>query len=181
MDKNKKILLISAIIVLILIVTVILIVTLSNPKEDLVAKDDKYNQEVYVDVALPDILGDDNVQIDEFGKKTNMSELLKVDKTWMDLVFSDFNVYSLRAGISTIEFDITNPTTYLYESGKFQLQLLGENSEVLSVIDFDEVRMLTGAVYHVIVSITGDITNLKDIKIDDINYTMKVEGGNNEK
>ena len=177
MDKKKKILLIFAtIILLVIIAAIILIITLSGGKQGVVEKDDKYNQEVYVDVTLPDILGENNVEIDEFGKKTNISELINSDKNWMDLIFSEFNVYSVRTGISTIEFDITNPTTYLYESGKFQLQLLGENLEVLSVIDFDELTMLTGAVYHV----TGDITNLKDIKVDDIKYTMKIKGGNDE-
>ena len=171
MDKKKKILLICAIIALIviLIVSIVLIVTLSGRNQEVVVKDDRYNQEVYFDVTLPDITGENNVQIDEFGKKTNISQLLDADKNWMDLIFSDFNVYSLRTGISTIEFHITNPTTYLYESGKFQLQLLGENLEVLSVIDFDELTMLTGAVHHVTVNITGDITNLKDIKVDEGN------------
>ncbi len=175
MNNKKTILIIALIVFVILIIgTIIAFIVLPKDEQKVDNSNSLYNQELYIDATLPSISGSENVTRDEFLKKTNVSELLKNDKVWMELTFTNFNVYSLRDSISTIEFDIVNNTNYLIESSKFQFQILGENLQILSLINFDEVVMPQNATCHVTVNVTGDVTNLKDIKVDDINYTMKV-------
>lgn len=178
MDKKNKIILIVIIVIIALILLIggIYFVTVLVTRNNIqTTGEDLYNKTLYVSATLPDIFGNENVSKDEFGKKTNISEDVKKDKKWMNLDFTDFNVYSMNSKTSVISFKISNNNNMIIESSKFQFQLKDNSGNIVSIIDFDEVVLPSTGVIDVTVDITGDITNVKDIVIDDINYTMTLQ------
>ena len=108
--RNRNIIIISvAIIILILSITGICLVTSLLTKNTVKQnKEDLYNKTLYVSATLPNISGKENVSIDEFGKKTNVSEEIKNEKKWMNLDFTDFNIYSMNSKTSVISFKISS-------------------------------------------------------------------------
>lgn len=123
--KSRNILIISiAIIVILLLITGIYLVTSLLTKNSIQTdNEDLYTKTLYVSATLPNIQGSENVSKDEFGKKTNISEEVKKDKKWMNLDFTDFNVYSMNSKTSVISFNISNNNNMIIESNKFQFQL----------------------------------------------------------
>ena len=92
----------------------------------------------------------------------------------MNLDFTNFDVYSMNSKTSVITFKITNNNYMLIETGKFQLQLKDNTGNIVSLIDFDEISIPSSAQIDVTVDVTGDITNVKDIVIDEITYKMNL-------
>lgn len=178
MDKkyrNIAIIAFSVIIVLLLIIIISLCVSIIGKNKASTKNEDIYNKKIYASAKLPDISGTENFVLDEFGKKTNISDSLKETKRWMNLQFTDFVVYSVNSKNSVILFTINNNNNMIIETGKFQLQLKDDSDKVVSIIDFDEVVLPSGGKIDVTVDVDGDITNVKNIVVDDINYKMNLQ------
>lgn len=175
MKDNKKIILIVIIVVvaLLLLFSTFFLFNRGNNTQN--NSKDIYNQQEYKSVTLPNIAGNNHVLKDEFGKIQNTSEELKQDKMWTSLKFNSFNVYSLNEGRSTIKFEVYNPTNDAIESDNYQLQLLDDTDKIVSIIDFESFLIPSLGKRTVEISVTGDVTNVKNIKVDDINYTMKIQ------
>ncbi len=177
MENKKRIILILviAVIILALIIFSIYLITSNIMKNNINnVAEDVYSKTINKSVRLPNISGSENVTIDEFGKKSNNSEDVLKDKMWMNLDFTDFQVYSMNSKTSIISFKITNNNYMLIETGKFQLQLKDNSGNIVSLIDFDEINLPSSAEINVTVDVTGDITNVKDIVIDEITYKMNL-------
>lgn len=177
MENKKRIILILVIAVIILALTIfsIYLITSNIMKNNINnVAEDVYSKTINKSVRLPNISGNENVSIDEFGKKSNNSEDVLKDKMWMNLDFTDFQVYSMNSKTSIISFKITNNNYMLIETGKFQLQLKDNSGNIVSLIDFDEINLPSSAEINVTVDVTGDITNVKDIVIDEITYKMNL-------
>ena len=93
----------------------------------------------------------------------------------MNLTFSDFEIYSMSGKTSVIKFTISNNNNMIVESNKFQLQLKNDNSEVFAIINFESLVIPSTGKVNVTVDVTGDIANVKDIAIDEVNYTMQIQ------
>ena len=177
MEKKKRIILIiviSVILLALVVFSVFLVTTYFTKKNVNNVSEDIYNKELYVSARLPDIDGNENVSLDEFGKKSNKSEEVLKDKKWMNLDFTDFEVYSMNSKTSVISFKIINNNYMVIETGKFQLQLKDNTGNIVSLIDFDEISLPSSAQINVKVDVVGDITNVKDIVIDEITYKMNL-------
>lgn len=177
--KNKSLVIIIVVIFLIILILGIgvLVIKSSGKKEEIV-ESDEYNRELFVSATLPNIQGNDNISKDEFGKRKNISEEVNTPKKWNNLDFTDFEIYSYNNSTSVIAFNITNNTNMIIETSDFQLQLKDDNLNIVSIVDFDGIVFPCGANVAVTVDITGDIVNVKDIVVDEINYTMQLQGGN---
>ena len=172
---NKKIIvIISIILVVIIVLGLYILFSVKNKKVNNVS-DNIYNKEIYLNVTLPNISGNENLLKDEFGKKTNISEKIKENKKWMNLDFSDFNIYALNSKNTFIIFKFINNNNMIIETGKFQLQLKDNSGNVVSVVNFDEIVLPSGGSIDVTVDVTGDVANVKDITVDEINYTMELQ------
>lgn len=152
-----------------------LVIKLSNNSAKVTEESDEYNKNLYVSATLPDIQGNNNITKDEFGKKINVSENVSEPKKWKNLDFDNFNVYSYNSLTSVISFDIVNNTNMILETSDYQLQLKDDSGNVVSIINFDSVTLPCGGTINVTVDITGDVTNVKDILVDEINYTMELQ------
>ena len=173
--KNLVLIIVISVILLVLVAfSVFLVTTYLTKKNVNNVSEDIYNKELYVSARLPDIPGNENVSLDEFGKKSNTSEEVLKDKMWMNLDFTDFEVYSMNSKTSVISFKITNNNYMVIETGKFQLQLKDNTGNIVSLIDFDEINLPSSAQINVKVDVVGDITNVKDIVIDEITYKMNL-------
>lgn len=177
MKDNKKIIITVVIGIVILLVLFSTIFLFNRDKSENTVAKDIYNQKEYKSVVLPNVTGVNNSVKDEFGKMLNISDKLKENKVWTNLEFNNFTIYSLNSGTSTITYEIYNPTSDEIESGNYQLQLLDDSDKIVSIIDFESFSIPSRGKRTVNVSVTGDVTNVKDIKVDDINYTMKIQGG----
>lgn len=175
MKDNKKIILIVIIVVVALLLLFSTFFLFNRENNTQSKSNDIYNQQEYKSVTLPNIAGNNHTLKDEFGKTQNTSDELKKEKVWTSLRFNSFTVYSLSSGRSTIKFEVYNPTNDAIESDNYQLQLLDDTDKIVSIIDFDSFLIPSLGKRTVEVSVTGDVTNIKDIKVDDINYTMKIQ------
>ena len=179
MDSKKKniiLIVVISIIVLALVICGIYFITVQMTRNNINNNsEDIYNKNLYVSATLPSIKGTNNTMRDEFGKRSNVSEDLKVNKQWMNLEFNDFEVYSLNSTTSVINFKIVNNNYMYIESNKFQLQIKDDSGEIVSIVDFDEVTIPSSGVINVTVDVRGDITNLKDILVDEIDYKMELQ------
>lgn len=175
MEKKKRIILITVIGIIVLILLALigyLVIININKNKSNQNIDDIYNKTLFVNAKLPNISGSNNVMKDEFGTKTNISESVNSDKKWMNLDFTDFEVYSSNSKTSVIKFKITNNNYMIIEPGKFQILLKDDSGQIVSLVDFDELSIPSSATIDVTVDVTGDISNVKDIVIDEINYKM---------
>lgn len=175
-NRTKNIILIISIAIILVIIVSGGILCISNlfGKKDS-NKEDVYNKELYISAKLPNISGNENSILDEFGKRTNISQELKEEKRWMNLQFTDFSVYSMNSNKSAILFTINNNSNMIIETGKFQLQLKDNSDKIVSIVNFDEVILPSSGKIKVTVDVDGDITNLKNIVVDDINYEMNLQ------
>ena len=177
MEKKKRIILIVVIGVIVLMLLALIgylvILNINNNSNQNI--DDIYNKTLFVSATLPDISGNNNISRDEFGIKTNISESVNSDKKWMNLDFTNFEVYSSNSKTSVIKFKITNNNYMMIEPGKFQLLLKDDSNQIVSLVDFDELSIPSSATIDVTVDVTGDISNVKDIVIDEINYKMTMQ------
>ncbi len=178
MDKKmKKFLLVCILIATLILViwTIFFVSKLIISKKVKNSNEDLYNKELYVSATLPNIVGNTNSLYDDYGRKLNVSSDIKNEKKWMNLTFSDFEIYSMSGKTSVIKFTISNNNNMIVESNKFQLQLKNDNSEVVAIINFESLVIPSTGKVNVTVDVTGDIANVKDIAIDDVNYTMQVQ------
>lgn len=176
MDKNMKkffIIIISVTIALLLIWSIYFVTRLLMKNSIKNTNEDLYNKELYVSATLPNITGNTNSYTDDFGRKVNSSTQVNEDKKWMNLNFTDFEVYSVAGKNSVIKFTISNNNNIIIESSKFQLQLKDDSANVVAVVDFDSVVLPSTGKINVTVDVIGDIANVKELIIDNINYTMQ--------
>lgn len=176
-EKNRNLVIIIVIVVIIVLLAIISILAINavKQKNNTTTQSNVYDKDLYVSSKLPNISGTDNVSKDEFGKKTNVSENVASPKKWMNLDFTDFKVYSYNSSTSVISFKISNNTNMIIETGDFQLQLKNDEGKVVSIVNFEGLLVPCGGNVNVTVDVTGDITNVKDIAVDDINYTMELQ------
>ena len=176
-NKFKKILLIgmgiAGVLLIIWIIYFVSTLVIKNSVKNI--NKDLYEKELFVSPTLPNITGNTNSFYDEYERKLNNSLELKNEKKWMNLTFNNFEVYSVSGKTSVIKFTILNNNNMIVESNKFQLQLKDDNEKVVSVINFDSVVLPSTGKIDVTVDVTGDIANVKDIVVDDINYTMQIQ------
>ena len=178
-DRNTKlIIIVVSVILILLVILAIYFIIIKNAKKANNVVEDIYNKKVYVSATLPNIQGNENVILDEFGRKTNISEKLSNVQKFNNLDFEDFKVYSSNNKTSVISYTVINNNNIMVESGRIQLQLKDKDGNVLSIVNIDSIDLLSQAKANVTVDITGDIANVYEVVVDDVNYTMELKEAN---
>lgn len=173
--KKIFLIIIGVAVVLLLIWTIYFVSTLLIKNSVKNTNEDLYNKELFVSTTLPNITGNTNSYYDDYQRKVNSSQDIKNEKKWMNLTFDNFQIYSVSGKTSVIKFTISNNNNMIIESNKFQLQLKDDNQKVAAIINFDSVVLPSTGKIDVTVDVNGDISNVKDIVVDDINYTMQIQ------
>lgn len=118
---------------------------------------------------IDSIAGEENVLIDEEGNKINTSNNTLSKKEVDGFIFDSFDI-STSNGISTITFEIYNPSNEDKKLGEYQLEILDNTNSVIGRItdNVDIVESLSRK--EVSLQLKGDIANLNDIRISKIVY-----------
>ena len=154
MSNNEKrwIILLVAVIV----IAIVLIVGLANGEnkdvqqqgqEETVVNEERYTTE----------LSD--------GTKLNTSEDFNNTKTYGDLTISNIQ-YTTRNGSSVLLADVTNNGSTRHEVEIVKLTILGDNNEVITEIKPVIGDIEPGETIKLNASISADVTNAKDFKIE---------------
>ncbi len=118
---------------------------------------------------IDSIAGEENVLTDGTGNKINSSNKTVFRKEVDGFVFDSFNISSSE-GVSTVTFEIYNPSSEEKTLGEYELKVMDENSDVIGRITDNAGTMEPLARREVSLQIKGDISNLTDIQVNKIVY-----------
>ena len=102
------------------------------------------------------------------GTKINTSEEFNNVKTYKDLEISNIQ-YTEKNGMSVLLADVTNKGTTTHEVEIVKITILGENGEEITQIKPAIGKIEPGATIKLNASITADVANAKDFKIESVN------------
>lgn len=151
--------LIGIIVVVVILITVIVTNSIKNEKKEDISKLDK----------IDSISGEENIVVDEEGNKSNSSSILLSAREVDGFVFDNFEIVT-TSGVSTISFEIYNPSEEDKELGEYELKILDASNNSIGRLT-DSTGIIEGkSRREVSLDIKGDIANLTDIKIKKIIY-----------
>lgn len=156
MKKNKGkciILLIGILIIAIVLIVMVLInrkINASDQQSKEQVKEEKYTEEL------------------EDGTKINTSEELNNIKNYGDLEISNIQ-YTEKDSISVLLADVKNNGTTIHKEEIVKITILGENGEIIAEIKPVIGRIEPGESIKLNATITADVVNGKDFKIESAN------------
>lgn len=161
MNANEKRWII--LLVLVIIIAIVLIVVIANSKKDEQGVDTSaqvqqsvtQNQEQYT-TTLDD------------GTKLNTSENFNSDKTYGNLTISNVQ-FTEKDNISVLLADVTNNGQSEHQSEIVKITIYGDNNEVITTIKAVIGKIAPGETKKINASVTADVTNAKDFKIEAAN------------
>lgn len=152
-SKQKN--LIVAIVIICIVAIVIAVIVLTNKKEqkqELTNEPQTENQEAYT------------TQLED-GTKINTSEEFNQTKNYGDLEISNIQ-YTEKDGMSVLLADVKNNGTTIHEEEIVKITILGENEEIIEEIKPVIGKIEPGESIKLNASITADVVNVKDFKIE---------------
>ena len=102
------------------------------------------------------------------GTKINTSEEFNNVKTYKDLEISNIQ-YTEKNGMSVLLADVTNKGNTTHEVEIVKITILGENGEEITQIKPAIGKIEPGETIKLNASITADVANAKDFKIESVN------------
>ena len=156
MSKNEKRWIILLVAVVIIAIALIIGISRSGNREEIqegaeqVVNEEKYTTE------LTD------------GTKINTSEEFNNVKTYKDLEISNIQ-YTEKNGMSVLLADVTNKGNTTHEVEIVKITILGENGEEITQIKPAIGKIEPGETIKLNASITADVANAKDFKIESVN------------
>ena len=152
------------------IIVAIILVTISIVSIFINVSVNKKREKATTDLENVDsIAGEENVVTDGSGNKINSSNKTVFKKDVDGFVFDSFDIKSADA-ISTVTFEIYNPSNEEKTLGEYELKVLNENSDIIGRITDNAGTFEPLARREVSLQIKGDISNLTDIQINKIVY-----------
>lgn len=156
MSKKEKRWIISLVIVAIIAIVFFVVMTNGNKEKEEgvqntttseVANEEKYTEEL------------------EDGTKINTSEEFNGSKTYGNLEIGNVQ-YTSKNGMSVLLADVKNNGTTVHEKEIVKITIIGDNGEVITEIKPVIGKIEAGATIKLNASITADVTNAKDFKIE---------------
>ena len=99
------------------------------------------------------------------GTKINTSEELNKEKTYGNLKIGNIQ-YTEQEGMSVLLTDVTNTGSTKHEMEIVKITIIGENDEVITEINAIIEEIEPGETVQLNASITADVSNAKDFKIE---------------
>lgn len=155
MSKNEKRWIILLVAVVVIAIVFFVIITRENKKEEEntqnttneVANEEKYTEQL------------------EDGTKLNTSEEFNSSKTFGNLEIGNVQ-YTSKNGMSVLLADVKNNGTTVHEKEIVKITILGDNGEVITEIKPVIGKIEPGQTIKLNASITADIANAKDFRIE---------------
>ena len=155
MSKNEKRWIILLVAVVVIAIVFFVIITRENKKEEEntqnttneVANEEKYTEQL------------------EDGTKLNTSEEFNSSKTFGNLEIGNVQ-YTSKNGMSVLLADVKNNGTTVHEKEIVKITILGDNGEVIIEIKPVIGKIEPGQTIKLNASITADVANAKDFKIE---------------
>ncbi len=152
-----SIVIIAAIVVTIIALVIMIVSTITSGKGIIDEDIDKVDS----------ISGNKNISVDEDGNKINISNDMLRKRESDGFVFDSFDI-TTKNGVSTIGFEIYNPSEEDRELGKYELKIIDEYGNVIGRV-VDDAGVVSGlSRREVSLNVKGDIANLADIQISKI-------------
>lgn len=158
MKKNEKILI--GVLVLAVIIVILIGVFVKKDDEEVVAQDPNTQQQ-----------GESQEEEEQYttelddGTKINTSEEFNSSKTYKDLTISNIQ-FTERDDMSVLLADVTNNGTSAHEPEIVKITILGDNEEVITEIKPVIGDIQPGETVQLNASITADVANAKDFRIE---------------
>ncbi len=155
MSKNEKrwiILLVAVVIIAIVFFAVIIGGNKANKEEQNTTTNEITNEEKYTEQL-------------EDGTKLNTSEEFNNSKTYGNLEISNVQ-YTSKNGMSVLLADVKNNGTTTHENEIVKITILGDNEEVITEIKPVIGKIEPGQTIKLNASITADVANARDYKIE---------------
>lgn len=155
MSKNEKRWIILLVAVVVIAIVFFVIITRENKKEEEntqnttneVANEEKYTEQL------------------EDGTKLNTIEEFNSSKTFGNLEIGNVQ-YTSKNGMSVLLADVKNNGTTVHEKEIVKITILGDNGEVITEIKPVIGKIEPGQTIKLNASITADVANAKDFKIE---------------
>ena len=144
----------------VVVVAITLIVGLSNRGKEEIQQGRQEEEQVVNEERYTTMLDD--------GTKINTSEEFNNEKTYGNLSISNIQ-YTEKDGMSVLLADVTNNGSTKHEPEIVKITILGENGEVITEIKPVIGDIEPGETIKLNASITADVTNAKDFKIEAAN------------
>lgn len=142
------------------VVIIIVILALNISRVNIISSEDDIEK-------IDSIEGNRNIAIDTDGEKSNISNEMLNKREVDGFIFDTFDI-TTKGGVSTISFEIYNPSNDDRELGEYELKVIDEYNNVIGRV-VDNVGTLTGlSRREVSLNLKGDIANLTDIQISKI-------------
>ena len=155
MNSNEKKWIVLLVAVVVIAVVLFVVLGMGNKEEGQVQQgeqEEMVNEEKYV-TELND------------GTKVNTSEDLKQVKRYNDLEISNIQ-YTSKDGKTVLLADVKNVGSTTHEPEIVRLTVLGENGEVITEAKPAIERIEPGETKQINASISADVANAKDIRIE---------------
>ena len=164
MKKEEKSILIIAVILLILVI-ILTMVLLNKRKEN--------NEESIKVVGEQEVIeGEKYTEKLEDGTKINTSTEFNSTKIYNDLEISNIQ-FTEKDGMSVLLADVKNTSNKKHEIEIVTITIIGENEEEISKIKPVIGEIEPGETIKLNASITADVTNAKDFRIENREEKLK--------
>ena len=156
MSKNEKIWRILLVAVVVIVIALIIGISRNGNKEEIQkGAEQVINEEKYT-TELTD------------GTKINTSEEFNNSKTYGNLEISNIQ-YTEKNGMSVLLADVTNKGNTKHEPEIVKITIIGENGKTITEIKPVIGEIEVGETIKINASITADVGNAKDFKIESVN------------